>query len=161
MAEASAHLKGRVVPEEDRTGKAALVLEISDPVKVGLQEGSGRLLFDRNTKKLYMIVLTFSAHDRSASGCFAGIEAADERLRIRRVSAVSDKLVDRYGKPAIEKGAWPSRAGLIDYFVRRSLNNLAAARIWKDAGQAIEARMDLACGSLFLNVIYRAVGSEL
>jgi hypothetical protein len=111
--------------------------------QVESEEGSGRLLFDKNTNKLFSIVLDFSVHTKNEGPCFSGLQPEDEVLRVHRVSVIGDKLVDRYGKPATEKGLWPSSAGLIDYFVRRRLNNLEAVRIWKDSGQAIEARVDL------------------
>lgn len=143
------------------TGNPNIAVLVIDEIAVDDQKGNARLLF-KDATGLYMVVLDFSDFSKQKTGCFGDSSPANDVRKITRLEAISDKLIDRYGKPSSESGrVWPSSQRLISYFSNRELGGIASRRIWKADAQAIEASVSFTCGSMFLTVSYRRVDGQL
>ena len=131
-----------------------LTLEVSS-VKVGDVAGTGRLIFAGSPSRLKQVSLDFT---RAGEGHLAHGYTVSEQLKT--VQVVSDQLVEKYGKPTIEKGTWPSSKELTQQLVSQSMRGLEAERMWKTSGQIIKEWLRVLLDSVFLIVSYKPVDAE-
>ena len=129
-----------------------LILTVKD-IAVDRHKGEARLIFPGPERKLKRVALWFSRVDEG-TGCFD--VPKDEVLpRISLIEDISQRLVERYGKPVSETGSIPTRDELIKIYVYKAVSvKIDVKRIWKADGQIIEQWLIMPCGTVFLSISY-------
>jgi hypothetical protein len=126
-------------------------------VKVRNQTGTGYLNF--SSGKLAEIELNFNDQEPGSSCTFGNLDSASRR--IIRIGEIGDALSEKYGRPDVEKGPWPSSQQLTIHFATQPPRSIESIRTWRTSGQIIEAKLEVVCGTLLLKVRYHLPGSEL
>jgi hypothetical protein len=159
-------LKGRSIKDRlepaSRAGNADLpemfFIDV-DGVTVGPHKGAAHLLFDKD-RKLVQVSLLFERNEPEGRACrFQGITAQEAATRSSMVVDISEKMIERFGKPTTETGTFPTIEELNAFFAHGIVTGFAqigrGRRVWITEGQAIEESFLLPCGDLLLSIIYK------
>jgi hypothetical protein len=149
-------------PNKSRTEPAHGALQLPEmffidvqDVTVGEHNGTAHLGFDRD-QKLDRVSLDFS---RFSEGCFKDLSEMEAVMRIRVLTEISEKMVERFGKLFSETGTSPTSSEIFTHYGNRrvmgSAKLLSGKRIWLTEGQVIDESFTLGCGSLALMVSYK------
>ncbi len=165
MRPADARLALKDRPNKNRTEPASadprtpetFFIDVVD-VKVGEYQGVAHLRFD-SVMKLDQVSIVFENFENKEGGCFAGISTVEAATRSRMVVDISEKMIERFGKPVSETGAFPTRQELSAYYAQGTVTGFAkiidGKRIWRTEEQVIEEWLWLPCGNVVLHITYK------
>jgi hypothetical protein len=157
-------MKDRIAPANlDMNRPETFFIDVQD-VAVGQHNGTAHLQFSKD-HKLVEIELAFTRTEEGSRGCFSRISTEEAVTRSLTVTEISEKMLERFGKPVSETGVFPNSQDLASYYARGVVTGFARViegkRIWRTEGQVIEEWFHLPCGSLYLFVSYRPQTKEL
>jgi hypothetical protein len=127
------------------------------------KEGVAHVRFDKN-KTLESVTIRFE-RGFADSGCFQGISTEESGTRLAMVDDISEKMLERFGKPVNETGTFPTMQNLAKWFVygreRGNGASIEGKRIWRTEGQVIGEEQKLVCGGLLIYTTYQLQTKEL
>lgn len=149
--------KSRTEPANAELHTPAIFFIDVQGVTVAQHQGTAHLRFDSG-QKLAQVSLDFSRMDGASGGCFKGISNEEAAKRSVIITDVSEKILERFGKPVSETGTFPTTHQLASFYAHggdTGVANITGKPPWRTEGQVIEEMLQLPCGSLFLFVSYR------